>query len=71
MKKVLKCYAAIHDDGPLEGPHKIHIVGVPLIGSDTLCGHTARTTWEFKTTTKKPNCVGCLAIWNFCNYQSL
>jgi hypothetical protein len=39
----------------------VHYVGVPQIGSHTLCGHTDRTVWTFEITTGRVNCIGCIA----------
>jgi len=42
----------------------IHYEGVGQIGSATLCGHTDRTHWTFESTTKRVNCLGCIATRN-------
>ena len=43
---------------------RIHYEGCGLIGSETLCGHTDRTSWKWAYTTKRVNCCGCIAVRN-------
>lgn len=40
----------------------VHYDQAPIIGSGTLCGHTDRTKWTFKETTRRVNCPGCLGV---------
>lgn len=55
-------YCHQRDNDGLEGKHVVHAEGVPLLSSQTLCGHIGRLdiTW---TETKKPvTCSGCFAV---------
>lgn len=67
MAKVTKIYATRFDAGDAgqEGHDVVHIEGVSLIGSDTLCGHVDRIDMTFEETTRAVTCKGCLAVWNF------
>lgn len=49
----------------IEGENVIHIEGVPLLGSQTLCGHVDRTTIDWSNTDDAPTCAACLAVWRF------
>lgn len=42
----------------------VHYEGCGQIGSHTLCGHTDQVSWDWKDTTQRVNCPGCVAVRN-------
>lgn len=40
----------------------VHYDGCALVSTQTLCGHVDQVSWNWKETTKRVNCAGCLAV---------
>lgn len=60
MKKRIAVMSGREHDATEEG--LVHYDGVGQVSTQTLCGHVDRTTWDWKETNKRVNCVGCIAV---------